>query len=195
MKCRWHAHDCARTISWCDGPSRLTGTDFGPKLSDHLFCHSTTTRRYKRCTIRKSMDQAIFDALVSPKPNFTSSADITTQPHPVNSTSSLSSPLYHILSGSFRSLSLFLLAFSPPHRTLSLVQRVPAFGPHQYLAANERKDRVYTTSWALPPVLSSWSIERHENSPWSVEPLNSASISVLTLLTIDCLQPSTNGES
>ncbi|KAG6856857.1 hypothetical protein H0H87_012674 [Tephrocybe sp. NHM501043] len=75
----------------------------------------------------------------------------------LNSTST--SPVHHILSGSFRSLSLFLLAFSPLQRTLELVQTVDAFGPHQYLATNARKDRVYTTSWALPPVLSSWSIE------------------------------------
>ncbi|KAG6849137.1 hypothetical protein H0H93_011000 [Arthromyces matolae] len=82
--------------------------------------------------------------------------------------SSSSSPVHHILSGSFRSLSLFLLAFSPLQRTLELVQTVDAFGPHQYLATNPRKDRVYTTSWALPPVLSSWSIEegkvQHLNS-------------------------------
>ncbi|KAH0578956.1 hypothetical protein H2248_003138 [Termitomyces sp. 'cryptogamus'] len=69
------------------------------------------------------------------------------------------SPL-HILSGSFRSPSLFLLAFEPGPRTLELVQTVPGFGPHQYLATSARKDRIYTTSWALPPVLSSWSFDK-----------------------------------
>ncbi|KAG5715149.1 hypothetical protein E4T56_gene1075, partial [Termitomyces sp. T112] len=69
------------------------------------------------------------------------------------------SPL-HILSGSFRSPSLFLLAFEPGPRTLELVQTVPGFGPHQYLATSAHKDRIYTTSWALPPVLSSWSFDK-----------------------------------
>lgn len=86
--------------------------------------------------------------------------------------------MHHILSGSFRSISLFLLAFSPLQRTLSLVQTVDAFGPHQYLATNARKDRAYTTSWALPPVLSSWDIERDEaGNPWRVNPINSVPIS------------------
>lgn len=86
-------------------------------------------------------------------------------------------PIHYILSGSFRSLSLFLLAFSPLHRTLSLVQTINAFGPHQYLATNARKDRAYTTSWALPPVLSSWAIERPESNPWRVNHINSVPIS------------------
>ncbi|THH18830.1 hypothetical protein EW146_g2239 [Bondarzewia mesenterica] len=83
---------------------------------------------------------------------------------------------HHILSGSFRSLSLFLLAFSPLHHTLDLVQRVDAFGPHQYLAVNQRRDRVYTTSWALPPSLSSWTVKRLDESPWSVEHLNTVPV-------------------
>ncbi|KAG5645661.1 hypothetical protein DXG03_005498 [Asterophora parasitica] len=93
-----------------------------------------------------------------------------------NSTAAATPVVHHILSGSFRSLSLFLLAFSPLHRTLSLVRRIDAFGPHQYLATNPRKDRAYTTSWALPPVLSSWTIERPDNGDWSVRHLNSVPI-------------------
>ncbi|KAF8228399.1 putative isomerase YbhE [Tricholoma matsutake] len=85
-------------------------------------------------------------------------------------------PIHHILLGSFRSLSLFLLAFSPLQRTLSLVQTIDAFGPHQYLSTNARKDRVYTTSWAFPPVLSSWAIESSESHPWKVNHINSVSI-------------------
>jgi len=57
------------------------------------------------------------------------------------------------------------------------VQQVPAFGPHQYLAKNERGDRVYATSWALPPALSSWSIERADDRPWTIAHLNTAPIS------------------
>ncbi|KAF9465956.1 hypothetical protein BDZ94DRAFT_1158924 [Collybia nuda] len=84
--------------------------------------------------------------------------------------------IHHILSGSFRSLSLFLLAFSPIHRTLSLVQTIDAFGPHQYLALNTRKDRAYTTSWALPPTLASWEIERPAVEGWRVNHVNSVPI-------------------
>ncbi|KAF8066684.1 Lactonase, 7-bladed beta-propeller-domain-containing protein [Lyophyllum atratum] len=94
-----------------------------------------------------------------------------------NSTTTASIPaVHHIISGSFRSLSLFLLAFSPLHRTLSLVQKVDAFGPHQYLATNPRKDRVYTTSWALPPVLSSWEVERTGSGAWRVNHINNVPI-------------------
>ncbi|KAG6826882.1 hypothetical protein H0H92_014062 [Tricholoma furcatifolium] len=81
--------------------------------------------------------------------------------------------VHHIISGSFRSFSLFLLAFSPLHRTLDLVQTVDAFGPHQYLATNQRRDRVYATSWALPPALSSWSVDLDHGK---VEFLNSVPI-------------------
>lgn len=95
-----------------------------------------------------------------------------------NATAAAAPVVHHIVSGSFRSLSLFLLAFSPFHRTLSLVQKIDAFGPHQYLATNPRKDRVYTTSWALPPVLSSWEIERPESGSWRVNHINSVPISV-----------------
>ncbi|KAF9269820.1 putative isomerase YbhE [Marasmius fiardii PR-910] len=92
--------------------------------------------------------------------------------------SSFSPTNLHILSGSFRSLSLYLLAFSPLHRALSLIQTIDAFGPHQYLATNARKDRVYATSWALPPSLSSWEIDRNEGdeNAWRVNHLNTAPI-------------------
>ncbi|KAF7368987.1 Muconate cycloisomerase 1 [Mycena venus] len=75
------------------------------------------------------------------------------------------SPVHHILAGSFRSLSLFLLAFSPAQLTLDLVQTIPAFGPHQYIGLGPSTKGVdvrhaYTTSWALPPQLQSWAIEQ-----------------------------------
>ncbi|KAJ2933098.1 hypothetical protein H1R20_g4005, partial [Candolleomyces eurysporus] len=71
---------------------------------------------------------------------------------------------YHILSGSFRSLSLALLAFSPANKSLEHIKTIPAFGPHQYLALNAAKDVVYTTSWATPPILSSWALQRSNGS-------------------------------
>ncbi|KAK7049842.1 hypothetical protein VNI00_005272 [Paramarasmius palmivorus] len=94
----------------------------------------------------------------------------------LNTTISASESL-HILSGSFRSVSLFLLAFSPLQRTLDLVQTIDAFGPHQYLATNAKKDRAYATSWALPPSLSSWEIDRGvDENPWRVGHVNSVPI-------------------
>ncbi|KAF8656646.1 hypothetical protein AX16_002451 [Volvariella volvacea WC 439] len=70
---------------------------------------------------------------------------------------------HHIVAGSFRSPHLVLLEFSPLNRTLELVQNVDvpedAPGPYQYLGLNPSKDRVYTTSWALPPKLSSWRVD------------------------------------
>lgn len=87
------------------------------------------------------------------------------------------SPVHHLISGSFRSLSLFLLAFNPLHRSISLLQKVPAFGPHQYLARNELGDRVYATSWAIPPALSAWTVDKEK---WVVEHLNSVPISMFT---------------
>jgi carboxy-cis,cis-muconate cyclase len=84
-------------------------------------------------------------------------------------------PIRHILSGSFRSLSLFLLAFSPSERSISCLQTIPAYGPHQYLAASQHKDHIYTTSWALPPSLSSWNVERSD--PWRVTHVNTVPIS------------------
>lgn len=93
-----------------------------------------------------------------------------------NSTAVTEQDVYHILSGSFKSLSLFLLAFSPSNRSLSHLKTIPAYGPHQYLATNLAKDRVYTTSWALPPSLSSWQIER--SSTYCVTHINTVPISM-----------------
>ncbi|KAF8894682.1 hypothetical protein BD779DRAFT_1669152 [Infundibulicybe gibba] len=97
-------------------------------------------------------------------------------PHTNATERSSGTAIYHLLSGSFRSLSLFLLAFSPTHRNISLVQPIDAFGPHQYIACNRHKNRVYTTSWALPPILSSWEVERSADRPWRVNHINSVPI-------------------
>lgn len=86
---------------------------------------------------------------------------------------------YHIISGSFRSLSLFLLVFSPLNRSLSHVQTIPGFGPHQYLFSDKGRGLVYSTSWALPPLLSSWQVETsdHPHVPWTVNHINNVLIS------------------
>ncbi|KAF8735950.1 hypothetical protein AX14_001156 [Amanita brunnescens Koide BX004] len=82
-------------------------------------------------------------------------------------------PALLVLAGSFRSLSLFLLAFSPVDRSLRLAQHVPAFGPHQYLAVSHCTHTVYTTTWAHPPALHSWAVDRNASS---LSPINSVPI-------------------
>ncbi|KAK0443065.1 Lactonase, 7-bladed beta-propeller-domain-containing protein [Desarmillaria tabescens] len=62
----------------------------------------------------------------------------------------------HVLSGSFTSFSLFLLAFSPLNRSLRLLRTVPAIGPHQYIT--QTPQAVYATTWASPPALHAWSL-------------------------------------
>ncbi|KAF9032138.1 putative isomerase YbhE [Hymenopellis radicata] len=71
-----------------------------------------------------------------------------------------------ILSGSFTSLSLWLLALtlpspktnSPSKASIRLVRSIPAFGPHQYLHISPDKDTVYATTWSLPPSLHAFSL-------------------------------------
>jgi len=104
---------------------------------------------------------------------------------------------HHILTGSFRSLSLVLLAFSPLSRKLRWIKTVSGeFGPHQFLAKVDygyRDDgsightseksvvgksmRVYGTSWALPPMLHCWGLERGEDDGWKVWNVGKAPIS------------------
>ena len=88
---------------------------------------------------------------------------------------SLATPVRHIVAGSFRALSLVLLAFSPLNRTLELVQQVSSLGPHQYLTTNANRNVVYATSWADPPSLSSWAVQSHPS--WSLSLINSVPIS------------------
>ncbi|EAU86955.1 hypothetical protein CC1G_09812 [Coprinopsis cinerea okayama7 len=83
---------------------------------------------------------------------------------------------YSVVAGSFRSLSLALLAFYPLNKTLEHVATVPAFGPHQYLATTPRKDYVYTTSWATPPILSSWRTTRTNERVDGLEHVNTVPI-------------------
>jgi len=87
------------------------------------------------------------------------------------------SHIFHFISGSFRSLSLFLLAFDPARRTIHHVQTVSTLGPHQYLATNQHKDRVFTTTWAQPPSLQSWVLHKSTSEPWHLSHLNTVPIS------------------
>ncbi|KAJ3892652.1 hypothetical protein GG344DRAFT_44922 [Lentinula edodes] len=99
--------------------------------------------------------------------------------HVLSPSLNISSPpeTLHVLSGSFRSLSLFVLAFSPAARTLSLLHQVPGFGPHQYIGTNRDKIKAaYTTSWATPPILSSWEI----TSDWHLNHLDNVPITAVS---------------
>lgn len=65
----------------------------------------------------------------------------------------------YLLSGSFNSTSLHLLAFNRSSSELSVCLTIPAYGPHQYLYYDRTRQRIYATTWALPAQLSSWSID------------------------------------
>ncbi|GAA5899263.1 lactonase family protein [Sporobolomyces salmoneus] len=77
-----------------------------------------------------------------------------------SSSSSTCARLHYLLSGTFNTVFLYLLAFSPYTQppTLEIVRKYRAEGPHQFLALNEQRDRVYATTWAQPPTLSSWRV-------------------------------------
>lgn len=100
---------------------------------------------------------------------------------PTMDLSTNSSHIFHFISGSFRSLSLFLLAFDPAQKTINHVQTVSTLGPHQYIATNQHKDRIFTTTWAQPPSLQSWALERFDSHPWRISHLNTAPISTSSL--------------
>ena len=102
-----------------------------------------------------------------------------------------------ILAGSFRSLSLFLLAFTyAPNNgsSISLIHQTDTtFGPHQYIAPNARRDRAYTTSWGSPPILSSWEIAREQQiEHWRVSHINNAPITATS--SYIALTPPSNGQ-
>ncbi|KAF8329152.1 Lactonase, 7-bladed beta-propeller-domain-containing protein [Cantharellus anzutake] len=68
----------------------------------------------------------------------------------------------YLISGSFNVIFLYILAFNTQTRQLNVIGRTDAFGPHQYLTRNTAIDRLYTTTWAWPPTLSSWLINWNE---------------------------------
>ncbi|GAA6064670.1 hypothetical protein JCM10212_001786 [Sporobolomyces blumeae] len=112
----------------------------------------------------------------------------STCPVPVSSLlSPTTSPrLHYLLSGTFNTLFLYLLSFSPHSSppTLDVERAYRAQGPHQFLAVNEERDRAYATTWAQPPTLSSWTII--DGGRRGIEKLNTVPISAtgsyLTLL-------------
>ncbi|GAA5923554.1 lactonase family protein [Sporobolomyces koalae] len=85
--------------------------------------------------------------------------------------------LHYLLSGTFNTVFLYLLAFSPYTNppTLRVHDRIRAEGPHQYLALSEERDTAYATTWAQPPSLSSWSVL--DRGQGGISRLNSVPIS------------------
>lgn len=73
----------------------------------------------------------------------------------------------HLLTGTFNSPALHLLRFDSLTRALVLLAPLPARGPHQFLCVGRSAaaapphavDRVYATTWAPVPELSSWALE------------------------------------
>lgn len=84
--------------------------------------------------------------------------------------------LHYLLSGTFNTVFLYLLAFSPytSPPTLEIHRKYRAEGPHQFLAVNEARDRVYATTWAQPPSLSSWKVS--EQGRGGIEKINTVRI-------------------
>ncbi|KAL9932628.1 hypothetical protein V8E36_008327 [Tilletia maclaganii] len=81
----------------------------------------------------------------------------------------------HLVTGTFNTASLHLLAFDTLAHTLTLTNTIDAQGPHQFLALGTggvgRLDggsssssgsspwkTIYATTWASPPSLSSWAV-------------------------------------
>ncbi len=88
--------------------------------------------------------------------------------------------------GSFNVIFLYILAFNTRSRQINVIGRTDALGPHQYLARNAATDRLYTTTWAWPPSLSSWYIDWNEwaEEQWfpTLEHLNTIPISEIWIL-------------
>jgi len=72
----------------------------------------------------------------------------------------------HILSGTFNTPNLHLLSYDTINHSLVIEKSIAAKGPHQFLALGqgkengrgEKKRRVYATTWAMPPKISSWEV-------------------------------------
>ncbi|EST09905.1 Lactonase, 7-bladed beta propeller [Kalmanozyma brasiliensis GHG001] len=67
----------------------------------------------------------------------------------------------HIVTGTFNSPDLHVLAYDTLTSTLSLTHTIPAQGPHQYLAlgvSSTGHQSVYATTWAAVSTLTSWHV-------------------------------------
>lgn len=88
--------------------------------------------------------------------------------------SGVSERVHYILSGTFNTLCMYVLAFTPAKALLEVSHRVQGNGPHQYLALDGHRSTAYATTWAQPPELSSWRVL--EGGSGGVELLNTVPI-------------------
>ncbi len=68
---------------------------------------------------------------------------------------------YHLLSGTFNTLFLYLLAFTPYSNppSLTITHSLRANGPHQFLALSPDRQHAYATTWKEDePTLSAWRV-------------------------------------
>ncbi|KAM0755146.1 Muconate cycloisomerase 1 [Meredithblackwellia eburnea MCA 4105] len=77
---------------------------------------------------------------------------------PVALVEPVSTKIHYLLSGTFNTVFLYLLAFNPLTSDLSIHAKIRGEGPHQFWALNEKRDRAYGTTWAQPPTLSAWEV-------------------------------------
>jgi hypothetical protein len=69
-----------------------------------------------------------------------------------------------ILCGTFTSVYLYILSFSTLTRKLSIHKKIPAVGPHQYLALSPGRDTLYATGWGWTPGLYAFGIRDDDNN-------------------------------
>ncbi|KAI5477033.1 hypothetical protein MNV49_006909 [Pseudohyphozyma bogoriensis] len=68
-----------------------------------------------------------------------------------------SARLHYLLSGTFNTIFLYLLAFDPATASLTIHAKIRGEGPHQFWALNEERTRAYGTTWAKEPTLTATS--------------------------------------
>ncbi|KAK4057716.1 hypothetical protein OIO90_001364 [Microbotryomycetes sp. JL221] len=90
----------------------------------------------------------------------------------------VTSTVHYILSGTFNTIFLYLLAFNPSTSTLTISKTYRAQGPHQYLALNPQRTKAYATTWASEPSLSSWNIV--DGGRGGIEHINTVPISCVS---------------
>ncbi|PWN54328.1 3-carboxy-cis,cis-mucoante lactonizing enzyme [Violaceomyces palustris] len=73
----------------------------------------------------------------------------------------------HIVTGSFNTDALHVLAYDTQEKKLSLAKTIPGQGPHQFLALGLTRNGekvVYATTWAARKSLSAWKVVQQDGS-------------------------------
>ncbi|KDN52414.1 3-carboxy-cis,cis-mucoante lactonizing enzyme [Tilletiaria anomala UBC 951] len=80
----------------------------------------------------------------------------------------------HLITGTFNTSFLHLLAYDTLNKALFVSRSIEAQGPHQFLAvgrtaqSDDRPDLLYATTWASPPSLSAWRVTGLDDQAGSV---------------------------